>query len=225
MSEKKTLRTLIVGASGGIGLALAERCAQDGEVLTLSRTDDGLDITDESSIERGVGRVDGDFDRIFLATGILSVEPAGPERRLEECKPESLAYLMAVNAIGPLMVLKHLKTKLVRDTTARIGVLSARVGSIGDNRIGGWYGYRASKAALNQYLRCAAIELSRSHKSLTLVALHPGTVETPFTAAYQGRHKTVLPREAAANLVRVLDRLATEDTGGFFDQHGEPIDW
>lgn len=219
------VRSLVIGASGGIGEALLERCAGDGEVVALSRKADGLDLLDEQSVARTLERIEGRFDRIFIATGILATEAGTPEKKLDDCDPSELARLMAVNAIGPLLVLKHLKPRLPRDASTRIGVLSARVGSIGDNRMGGWYGYRASKAALNQYLRSAAIEFSRTHKNAVLAALHPGTVATPFTADYQGRHRTVSPEAAAQNLVAVLDSLTPSDTGSFRDQNGKPIAW
>ena len=106
-----------------------------------------------------------------------------------------------------------------------VAVLSARVGSIGDNRIGGWHSYRASKAALNQIVHGAAIELGRSHKQSICVALHPGTVGTPFTAEYAGRHKTVPAKEAAANLIDVVNDLRVEQSGGFYDYAGQEINW
>ena len=111
------------------------------------------------------------------------------------------------------------------DRPSTFAALSARVGSIGDNGIGGWYAYRSSKAMLNQLLHTAAIELRRTHKQSVCVALHPGTVATDFTAKYAGRHKTVTPQEAASNLLSVLSRLTVEDSGGFYDYAGEPIPW
>ncbi|MCP1199145.1 SDR family NAD(P)-dependent oxidoreductase [Notoacmeibacter sp. MSK16QG-6] len=220
-----SIRTLIVGASGGIGAALAAKCRDDGEVVTLSRSADGLDVTDEASIERAIATLDDTFQRVFVAVGILAPEGGQPERRLGEVEPDALAYLFAVNATGPLLVLKHLIPHLAKDEGVRIGILSARVGSIGDNEIGGWYAYRASKAALNQFVRTAAVELSRSHPESVLAALHPGTVATPFTADYQGRHRTVSPETAAENLVRVLSGLGPEETGSFRDQNGETVPW
>ena len=104
-------------------------------------------------------------------------------------------------------------------------MLSARVGSIGDNRIGGWYSYRASKAALNQIVHGAAIEVGRSHKDSIVVALHPGTVQTAFTAEYAGRHKTVTAQEAAGNLLGVTGGLTVEQSGGFFDYAGAVVPW
>ncbi|MEN3793146.1 SDR family NAD(P)-dependent oxidoreductase [Fulvimarina sp. MAC3] len=219
------MKTLIIGASGGIGTALVERCGEDGEVVTLSRSADGLDVTDEASIERAMATIEGPFDRIFIATGVLTAKRGKPEKKLGECEADELAKLFAINATGPLLVLKHLMPKLERDSPVKIGVLSARIGSIGDNGLGGWYAYRASKAALNQFLRTTAIELKRSHKQAVLVALHPGTVATPFTADFQYRHSTDEPAVAADNLVTTLDARTPKETGTFWDQNNEPIQW
>ncbi|RFC62804.1 SDR family NAD(P)-dependent oxidoreductase [Fulvimarina endophytica] len=220
-----TKRSLVIGASGGIGAALADRCREDGEVVTLSRSRNGLDVTDERSIERVFSTIEGPFDRVLIAIGILTAERETPEKKVSECEAAELAQLFTVNAIGPLLVLKHLLPHLPREHPVRIGVLSARVGSIGDNGLGGWYAYRASKAALNQYVRSFAIEMQRSHDDAAVLALHPGTVATPFTAKFQGRHKTVEPDEAARNIVAVLDAHGPGDTGRFFDQNDEPIEW
>jgi len=133
--------------------------------------------------------------------------------------------VMAVNAIGPALVLGHMARLLPRDRRAVVAVLSARVGSIGDNRIGGWHSYRASKAALNQIVRGAAIEIGRTHRQAVCVALHPGTVATSFTAGYAGRHPTVAPDEAATNLLAVLDGLTPAQSGGFYDYAGVVVPW
>ncbi|MCY4333370.1 MAG: SDR family NAD(P)-dependent oxidoreductase [Litoreibacter sp.] len=215
-------RHLIIGASGGIGSAIAE--ALDGEVVTLSRRQDGLDVTDEASIEHHLSRLDGTFDTIFVATGSLTAG-GEPEKTVKALKPVTLAQQFAVNAMGPALVLKHCIPLLPRDRRAVFAALSARVGSIGDNQIGGWHSYRASKAALNQLIHGAAIELARTHKQAICVALHPGTVETPFTAKYAGHHKTVPATQAAQNLIAVMDGLTTDQTGQFFDYAGTPIPW
>lgn len=215
--------TLIIGASGGIGRALSD--AAGGEVTGLSRSADGLDLTDEASIEAALSALDGPYARIIVATGALVIDEAEPEKTLRSATPEALMAQYQLNAIGPLMVLKHAQHLLPKNQRSVFAVLSARVGSIGDNRMGGWYSYRAAKAGLNQLIHSAAIELSRSHKQSICVCLHPGTVATPFTAAYAGRHKTTPPEEAAANLLSVLDGLSPTDTGRFFDYSGAEVPW
>lgn len=215
-------RCLIIGASGGIGAAVAQ-ALRGHEVVPLSRAVDGLDVTDPVSVSRVLGALEGPFDLIFVAIGVLAPEGEAPEKALAAIEAAAMARVFAVNAIGPALILRHVPRLLAKE--GRVAVLSARVGSIGDNAIGGWHSYRASKAALNQIVHGAAIELKRSHKGSVCAALHPGTVETPFTAKYAGRHKTVPAAEAAANLLRVIEGLGPEDSGGFFDWAGEVVPW
>ncbi|MCC6000746.1 MAG: SDR family oxidoreductase [Pararhodobacter sp.] len=220
------MRVLIIGASGGIGAALAAAAeARSAAVTRLSRRDDGLDVTDEDSIARHLGALKGPFDAVLVATGALSIDGQAPEKTLRALDPQALAAQFALNAIGPALVLKHAAPLLPRQGRAVLAVLSARVGSIGDNRAGGWYGYRAAKAALNQFVHCAAIELGRTHRDLICVALHPGTVQTPLTRRYLGRHPAVPPAEAARNLWSVIDGLTPVQSGGFFDWAGKEIAW
>ena len=221
-------RALVIGARGGIGAALRDAlAARPGmrAVVGLSRSGDGLDVTDEGSVARVLGALEDDFDLVFIATGILDGAGHPPEKALKDLAPEALVEQFHVNAAGPLILLKHLVRLLPRDRRAVVAALSARVGSIGDNGLGGWYSYRMAKAALNQGIRSAAIELGRSHRQAICVALHPGTVETRFTASYAGRHRMVAPAEAAANLLRVIDGLGPADSGGFFDWAGKRVPW
>ena len=127
--------------------------------------------------------------------------------------------------LAPHLALRHAADLLPRDRTSTFAVLSARVGSIGDNRIGGWVSYRSAKAAVNQIVHTAAIELARSHKQAICVALHPGTVATAFTEKYLGRHPAVSPSEAAENLLSVIDGLTPGDSGGFRDWAGKEVPW
>jgi len=218
-------RSLIVGASGGIGRALVESLQKLGESVTaVARSVDGLDVTDEQSVIDCLGRLDGDFDRIIVATGALSGGGEGPEKTLKSLDPEALAAQFALNATGPTLVLKHALRLMPRDRRCVFAALSARVGSIGDNRLGGWYSYRASKAALNQLIHTAAIEVARSHRQSICVALHPGTVATEFTRNYRN-HDAVSAQQAAANLLGVMDGLSAGDTGGFFDWSGQTVAW
>ncbi|MDA0962032.1 MAG: SDR family NAD(P)-dependent oxidoreductase [Proteobacteria bacterium] len=218
-------RTLILGASGGIGGALAKACAARGEDVTaLSRSVDGFDITDGDSVTHHLGGR-APFDRIVVATGALEIAGAEPEKTVRSIRAQAMADQFALNAIGPALVLSHAHSLLPRDRRAVFTVLTARVGSIGDNRLGGWIAYRAAKAAANQILRTAAIELARSHKQTICVALHPGTVATQFTEKYLGRHPAVPPEDAAANLLGVMDALTPDQTGHFFDWAGKPVPW
>lgn len=220
------MRALVIGASGGIGAEISRQLAGSGwDVTRLSRTQDGLDITDPASVDRHMGDINGAFDLVFVAVGILAPDGTGPEKSLNAITAGDMAQVMAVNAIGPALILSHVAGLIPKDRRSVIAMLSARVGSIGDNQIGGWYSYRASKAALNQIVHGAAIELGRSHKGSICVALHPGTVETPFTADYAGRHKTVPAETAAANLLTVIDGLTSDHSGGFYDYAAKEIPW
>ncbi len=221
-----TARALVIGASGGIGAALAAALVgRDVDVVRLSRRDDGLDITDEAGVARILGTLEGPFDLVLIATGALTPAGRAPEKTLRAVTAEALMASFAVNAVGPMLVLKHALPLVPREGRAVVAVLSARVGSIGDNRVGGWHSYRAAKAALNQLIHGASIELSRTHKDAIAVCLHPGTVATPFTADYAGRHGTVTPEAAAANLLAVIDGLGPADSGGFFDYSGAAVPW
>ena len=219
-------RALIIGSSGGIGSAIAgELIRRNVEVTGLSRRDDGLQITDEASVEASLGRLDAGFDLIFLATGALEIAGARPEKTLGQLSAQAMMDQFSVNCIGPSLVLKHARRLMPRDRRGVFVTLSARVGSIGDNRLGGWYAYRTAKAALNQMLHSAAIELARTHPQLICAALHPGTVETEFTRKYVGRQLAVPAAEAAENLLQVIDALTPDQTGGFFDWTGAVVPW
>ncbi|MGJ8625157.1 MAG: SDR family oxidoreductase [Yoonia sp.] len=216
-------RALVIGASGGIGAAVVKALRGRGyEVVGVSRSYDGLDVTDAESVSRVMDRLDGTFDVVFIAVGTLALEGA-PEKSLAAIEADQMARVFAVNAIGPALVLAQLE-RLLPQGRSVVGILSARVGSIGDNKIGGWHSYRASKAALNQIVRGAAIEIGRKHKSAVVVSLHPGTVETAFTANYPG-HSKVSAQDAAANLCDVIESLTIGQTGQFFDYQGKAISW
>ncbi len=220
------MRALIIGATGGIGAAVTVQLREEGwDVATLSRSEDGFDVGNAGSVDKTLDRIAGPFDLIFITVGILAPLWGSPEKALSAIKPDDMARVFAVNTIGPALILSHAGRLLSKDKRGVVATLSARVGSIGDNRIGGWHSYRASKAALNQIIHGAAIELGRSHKKSICVALHPGTVATPFTANYAGRHKTVPATEAAANLLNVIAELTPKQSGGFFDYAGHEVPW
>lgn len=217
---------LLIGGTGGIGSALSETLTELGHsVRTVSRRNDGFDFLKPETIDPLLQTLDGPFDKIIIATGALTINGAQPEKSMTALDAQSMSDQFTVNAIGPAMVLKHAKRLLPRDRPSLVCALSARVGSIGDNSLGGWYSYRAAKSALNQIVRTTAIELSRTHKHSVCVALHPGTVATEFTRKYAGRHSTVTPDAAAHNLIEVMQSLNPTQTGQFFDWAGKSIPW
>ena len=221
-----TQNALIIGASGGIGAALGAALERRGASVTrLSRSQDGFDVTDPASVETHVGALDGPFDLVIVATGALEIDGHMPEKSLKAITADSMAAQFALNTIGPALCLRHASRLLPRKGPSVWATLSARVGSIGDNRLGGWTSYRAAKAAVNQVVRCAAIELARTHKEAAIVSLHPGTVATKFTEKYLGRHGSVPAAEAAENLLSVIHGLNADQSGRFFDWSGADVPW
>ena len=225
-------RIAVVIGAGGIGGALAEAlrdAAAYDEVLTFGRrSTPALDLLDEASIAACARwlAARGAPELVIDATGILHGAAMAPEKSWRELDPATLAQAFAINAIGPALLMKHFLPILPRDRRAVFATLSAKVGSIGDNRLGGWYAYRASKAALNQLVRTASIELRRSRPQAICVALHPGTVDTGLSAPFAKSGLQVqAPAEAAARLLAVIERLGPGDSGEFFDHRGEPVPW
>ncbi|MFM9915250.1 MAG: SDR family oxidoreductase [Rhizobacter sp.] len=229
---------VVFGARGGLGAALCDRLSGDpryAHVLSGGRSGDvdlSTDITDESSVEAAAARVSeclqsGSALRLVIdATGFLHGGRFEPEKSLRQIEAAHMAHAFAVNAIGPALLMKHFLPLLAPSGRAVFATLSAKVGSIGDNRLGGWYSYRASKAALNQLVRTAAIELSRRQPQAICVSLHPGTVATPLSSPFAKSGLEVqTPDLAAQRLLAVMDALAVEDSGGFFDHHGERLPW
>lgn len=219
-------KALIIGASGGIGSAICAALKQRGVSVTgLSRAQDGFDLRKPETVERALSALQDPFDLVLIATGALSIDGAEPEKSVRAIDAEAMMAQFAVNAVGPALILRHASRLLPRDRRAVCAVLSARVGSIGDNRLGGWTSYRAAKAAVNQIVHTTAIELARTHKQAACVSLHPGTVATEFTRKYLGRHPAVPAEEAAENLLRVVEGLGPEKNGGFFDWAGKEVPW
>ncbi|NRB03331.1 MAG: SDR family NAD(P)-dependent oxidoreductase [Rhodobacteraceae bacterium] len=219
------MRVLVLGSSGGIGSALVAAFeARGAEVTGLSRSEHGFDITDQSSVDAHLEGL-GTFERVIVATGALEIGGAQPEKSIRAIDAEAMAAQFALNAIGPALVLRRAGTLLPRKGPSVMAVLSARVGSIGDNHIGGWISYRAAKAAVNQIVHTAAIEVARTHREACVFALHPGTVATRFTEKYVGRHPAVAPQEAAQNLLGVMEQQGPEDTGRFLDWAGKEVVW
>lgn len=216
------MKTVIIGASGGIGGALAEALREeDAAVQCFSRPE--LDITDEASIAQAAARA-GSPELVVVATGLLHDGARGPEKALRDLDAEWLARQYAVNAIGPALVAKHFLPIMPRTGRSVLAILSARVGSISDNRLGGWYGYRASKAALNQLVRTLAIEDKRRNERGIVVALHPGTVDTKLSKPFQQSGRDLFaPGRAAVQLLDVIDGLKPQDSGKLFAWDGTEI--
>jgi len=244
---------LVTGASRGIGLAFVRHLAADGqarrvwaacrepgkssELAELAAQFDAvrtlpLDITDEDSLAAGarvVAAEGASLDMVINCAGLLH-RPGGiaPERRLAEVRADWLMEAFAVNGAGPLLLAKHFEALLPRRERAVFASLSARVGSIGDNRLGGWYAYRGSKAAQNMFLRTLSIELARRARGAICVALHPGTTDTELSRPFQGgvpSDKLFSAGRAAGQLLRVIDGLGPADNGRFFGWNGEQIPW
>ncbi|MDQ0455501.1 SDR family NAD(P)-dependent oxidoreductase [Rhizobium paknamense] len=224
-------QAVVLGASGGIGGAIAAHLAADprcGKLIALSRSGTGLDLTREETVAAAAEAVKaqaGEIDLLFCATGALTLDGTGPEKTIRAITPEAMAAQFALNALGPALVLKHFAPLFARNRRVIAGFLSAKVGSIGDNRLGGWISYRASKAALNQILRTAAIEIARTRPEAVVAALHPGTVATSLSAAYSVNHERLEPTDSAARLLSVLDGMTPAETGSFHGYDGKVIEW
>jgi NAD(P)-dependent dehydrogenase (short-subunit alcohol dehydrogenase family) len=223
---------VIIGASGGIGLAFHHALAADPQfdrVIGCSRDGSmGLacDPTNPHDLDQMAERIGGPVHQIIVTTGMLHDDAQQPEKSWRALSANDLARSFAINSIAPLMVIKALLPLVPRNERTVIAALSARVGSISDNRTGGWYGYRASKAALNQLIRTLAIELSRSHPDLICVTLHPGTVDTGMSKPFQ---HGVIPEKlftaefSAKSMLAVLDGLTPLQSGRIFAWDGQEI--
>lgn len=232
--------TVVLGGTGGVGAALVDALQARGEtVLAIGRrTDPALDYTQPESVAVCAQQVADrlaqrgeTLARLIVATGFLHGDTASgvraePERSWQHLDADALTHSFAVNAIGPALVMRHFFPLLPRQGPCLAAFFSARVGSIGDNALGGWYAYRAAKAALNQLVHTAAIELARRNREAVCVALHPGTVDTPLSQPFAKTGLKVRPPEvAAAELIAVMDGLSAAQTGGFFDHQGKTVPW
>lgn len=236
------MRTAMVfGAGGGIGAALVRRLAGSGRFthihagargalsgLPPSVTPFRFALEDESSIAAAVAALDGVPDLVIVATGVLHDPARGiaPEKSMRSLNADVLRDVLAINTIGPAMIARHCLPLLPRDRRSVFAVLSAKVGSIEDNRLGGWHAYRASKAALNMLIKNFAIEVARTRPEAIVAALHPGTVDTGLSAPFQAgvaAEKLFTPDQAAAHLIAVTEALTPADSGGLFAWDGERL--
>ncbi|KUM39618.1 SDR family NAD(P)-dependent oxidoreductase [Pseudomonas sp. EpS/L25] len=246
-------QALVYGATGGLGLAFCEQllaredvaqvwaCARHADdhagLERLARQHPGrlqrvaVAGLDEPALAALATRLTASFPRLDLllcAAGLLQGAQARAEKSLAQVEQAGLQESYLVNAVLPLLLIKHLTPLLKGHHPCQVATLSARVGSIGDNRLGGWYGYRMAKAALNQGLRCASIELARLNPESCVLALHPGTTDTALSRPFQARvpaDKLFTPDHAAARLLEVLAARTPADTGSFWDWAGQPVEW
>lgn len=236
---------VVFGVGGGIGGAVARALAAQGRyghVVGVARRrppawsdSPGLsfvaaDILDEGDLKRAAESVSaiGRVTRTVVATGLLHAPGLAPEKTMRSLDAENLLRVFAVNAAAPALIAKHFLPLTPRDQPSVFAALSARVGSISDNRLGGWHSYRASKAALNMLIATLAIEHKRTHPLSVCVTVHPGTVDTALSAPFQSGSAgapRVSPEISAPALVDMLDTLAPDQSGGFFGWDGKPIAW
>jgi NAD(P)-dependent dehydrogenase (short-subunit alcohol dehydrogenase family) len=225
---------VVVGASGGIGGAFVAALTEEGAfdvVHGFARAYNGslhIDLLDEASIAQAAAHVAKGPPPalVIVATGLLHTPDHGPEKALRDLDPAWLAHVYAVNAIGPALVAKHFLPIMPRTGRTVFAALSARVGSIGDNRLGGWHGYRASKAALNMLIRNLAIEEHRRNPRAIVIGLHPGTVDTGLSRPFQGNvqpGRLFDAERAALQLLDVIEGLKVPDSGKLFDFEGDEI--
>lgn len=235
-------RALVIGSGGGIGAALVDQLVVSGRfdrIYAGSRRPEAsndpsvkrltTDILDDDTLAEAGRQIanEGALDLLIVATGLLHRgTDIRPEKSLRQLDASVMAEVFAINSVGPALVAKHFLPLLARRQRAVAIFLSARVGSIADNRLGGWHSYRASKAALNALVRCFAIELGRSNPEAIVAALHPGTVDTPLSEPFQARvaeSSLFSADKSAMHIMAVFDQLSSRDSGGFYGWDGRPI--
>lgn len=233
---------VVIGASGSIGHAVTKKLRYlylDANIYTFSHSKvidcvesvvyEHIDYSDEATIEKAAKDVYdklGVINLVFVATGILHTSEIKPEKALKELSADKFIELFKANTIFPALVAKHFIPKLSKDTKSVFAAISARVGSISDNQLGGWYAYRASKAALNMFIKTASIEAKRLNSNAVIVGLHPGTVDSHLSEPFQARvpqRKLFTSEYSATKLIEVLDGLKLEDSGKCFAWDGKEV--
>ena len=221
-------RALVIGASGAIGQAFVQALRADprcSDVQAMSRGEPiAWDLTDEASLAALAAKIEGPLHLVLDATGALSLDGQGPEKRLQELDAQRLLRSLQVNAVGPALLLRHISPLLARGERVIWAKLSARVGSIEDNHKGGWYGYRAAKAALNQFLQTAAIEIGRQRPLAVVAALQPGTVRSALSQPFVG-DEALAPEVSVQGLLQALDAAPATGRAVFLDYRGQSIHW
>ena len=223
-------RALVIGASGGIGAALVDRLSQDPHCASVDalhrRSSIPIDFADDDSIAAAANSLSakGPYHLVVNAAGLLHTRAFKPEKKLGDLNTAQMLETFRVNAFGPALVLRHFAPLLDPDRSL-MAFLSAKVGSIGDNRLGGWYSYRASKAALNMIVKTAAIELARTKPGAVVVAMHPGTVDTGLSRPFGGERLGRPTSLAARELLDVMSELNPEDSGSFVAYDGVRLPW
>ena len=223
-------RALVIGSSGPIGTAFVELLKSDplcAEVVAIHRHSEfPIDYQNLASIESCANALlsAAPFQLIIHTIGVLHTNDWMPEKRLDALTAEQLVELMTVNAIGPALTLRHF-SKLLDPQNSIMLMLSAKVGSIEDNRLGGWYSYRASKAALNMLIKTTAIEWTRTKPNTVLIAMHPGTVNSRLSKPFRGEQIGRPASDAVADMLQVIENLTKEDSGSFLSYSGEKLPW
>lgn len=222
-------RALVIGASGALGGAFCQLLSEDPRCQSIRQLGRSslprLDLEQPASIAEAAAALGAEapYQLIINAAGMLQRGAIRPEKSFSALEHEALSAVFQVNTLGPALVLRHFLPLL--DAHGAMAMLSAKVGSIGDNRLGGWYAYRASKAALNMLIKTAAIELARTRPQTRLLSLHPGTVISALSQPFRGASRAKSASLAAGELLALIDRLTAADSGQFFAYDGERLPW